>query len=282
MNREQPTAGCDAWQAAVAAYVDGECRGAEADAVRAHLLSCAACRAEASTLTALSQAMRTLADERAPPAFAVRLMARLDGEDDLGVHGPSGASGPAVQPARWRAAVAVAAALCLAVIVGVVVRSALPAPRDVVDAAVHDFITYRDRGWTLDLSAHDGATVAAWAESRVPFALPTPADRLGVFELRGVRLCWLLDRRLVGVSYRHGEERAVLYVMTADGLDVPPPDRRLPDGRDVAVVEHMGLGVAVWRGHGLVYLLIAPGRDLGRALARLDAPPGAVVARPAV
>jgi hypothetical protein len=129
--------------------------------------------------------------------------------------------------------------------------------RDVVQASVEDFITYRAKGWTVDLAAHDGRTVAEWAQARVPFAVPAVRDRIGIFEVGGVRLCWLLERRLVGVTYATGEDRAVLYVMEAGGLSLPQPNRVLGGNRHVAVEQHKGHGVAVWTESDLVFVLVA-------------------------
>jgi len=138
----------------------------------------------------------------------------------------------------------------------------------VVDASVDDFITYRARGWTVDYATRDARSLAAWAQARVGFAVPEIKKRFGAFEVGGVRLCWLLNRRLVGLTYANGEDRAVVYLMEAQGLALPAADRTLPDGARASVHHRNGHGVAVWTDSDLVFVLVAAEKDFSRALER--------------
>lgn len=236
---------CDKLRIVIGAYVDGEADEVEASDVRMHLRTCASCRALAHDLSTINQLSSALVEERAPEHLWTRIAARLEQTD-------------ATEPARRSRTIWRMAALACAVLIAtfVIVVTMLPS-RDVVRASVEDFITYRAKGWTVDLAAHDGRTVTEWAQARVRFAMPPVRDQIGVFAVGGVRLCWLLERRLIGVTYATGDDRAVLYVMEAGGLSLPQPDRVLGGNRHVAVAQHKGHGVAVWTENDLVFVLVA-------------------------
>ncbi|WP_028345762.1 anti-sigma factor family protein [Bradyrhizobium murdochi] len=239
------TTACDRLRIVIGAFVDGEADEVEASDVRTHLRTCASCRALAHDLSTINQFSSALSEERAPEHLWPGIAARLEQAD-------------ATDPARRARPVWRMAAIACAVLITtfVIVVSMLP-NRDVVQASVEDFITYRAKGWTVDLAARDGRTVTEWAQARVPFAVPPVTDRIGVFEVGGVRLCWLLERRLLGVTYETGDDRAVLYVMEAGGLSLPQPDRVIGGNRHVAVAQHKGHGVAVWTENDLVFVLVA-------------------------
>lgn len=239
------TTACDNLRMVIGAFVDGEADEAEADDVRAHLRTCASCRALAHDLSTINQFSSALSEERAPEHLWSDIAARLEQADATQLT-------RRVRPG-WRIA-AIACAVLIAAFA--IVMQMLPS-RDVAQASVEDFITYRAKGWTVDLAARDGRAVAEWAQARVPFAVPPVRDRMGVFEVGGVRLCWLLERRLLGVTYATGDDRAVLYVMEADGLSLPLPDRLLGGNRRVAVAQHKGHGAAVWTENDLVFVLVA-------------------------
>lgn len=141
-----------------------------------------------------------------------------------------------------------------------------PSSTPIVSAPLNDFITYRAKGWTLDHAAPDARALAAWAQARVSFAVPELKERLGPFEAGGIRLCWLLNRRLLGVTYAKGEDRAVLYLMEAQGLAVPAADAVLSDGTRASVQYMKGHGVAVWSRNDLVFVLVAAEKDFTRFL----------------
>ncbi len=145
-----------------------------------------------------------------------------------------------------------------------------PRAANVVTAAVNDFMIYRARGWTVDHAAGDSRSVTRWAQARVSFAVPELQDRYGAFEVGGVRLCWLLNRRLLGFTYASGEDRAALYVMEAQGLALPTPDRKLPNGKSASVHRVKGHGVAVWTESDLVFILVAADGVFARVLRVAD------------
>lgn len=255
---------CLDWRERLEAFVDGELPPAEAEAVRAHVRHCAACLAELEALAGLNQGLRALGSERAPPALWSSIAARLDVKQPAEKLGAIGAAGSVPALPSRRAALVGAASL--AVIAAAAGYRWLPSRSSVVTASVNDFITYRARGWTVDHAAADGRILAQWAQARVGFAVPELRERFGPFEIGGVRLCWLLNRRLLGVTYASGDDRAVLYIMEAQGLALPPADRTMASGARASVHRVTGHGVAVWTESDLVFVLVAAEKEFTRVL----------------
>ena len=86
--------------ARLSALIDGELSPAERDRAHAHLVACAACRAEANTLRELKKTMRGLPDAPSGDALTGRLLA---------IGGPGGpvpcaAGGPGTGAATWPSA----------------------------------------------------------------------------------------------------------------------------------------------------------------------------------
>lgn len=252
---------CSAWHARIEAFIDGELGETDADAVRDHLRRCPACLAEAEVLADLNQGLRALRIERSPADLWSWVDTRIGA---LSLRETRATRLSAAWMSRRTAMVTAASVAVVAV--AAVTYGMRPSGASVVTASVDDFITYRARGWTVDHAARDGSSLAAWAQARVAFAVPELRERFGAFEVSGVRLCWLLNRRLLGLTYSSGEDRAVIYVMERQGLPLPSADRTLPDGRPASIHHAKGHGVAVWTEKDLVFVLVAAEKDFGRAL----------------
>jgi len=253
-----PSRACGVADDVLGAYVDGEGSAATAESIRTHLRSCAVCLAEARALSALNTALRAEASVGVPAGLWDDIEAAMSRADAA-----AASTRPRRIQAGWLASVGLVAGIAL--LIGVLVWPALFA-RDVVTASVQDFITYRAKGWTVDVAGRSGRDLASWAQARVAFAVPELKSRIGPLEIGGVRLCWLLDRRLLGVTYQQGDVRAVLYVMEASGLALPAADRTLSGGRRVAIEHRMGHGVAVWAESDLAFVLVAADPDFARLL----------------
>ncbi len=261
INKQELVSGCTGdWRAKIAAYVDGECDAGAMATIRDHLRGCAECRAEARQLTAINEALARHSAERAPRDLWDGVATRMDAS----AAEPFPPTPSRRTVGRWIGSAAVGASFTLAAL-GTLWLTFAP-PKSVVNASVQDFVTNRASGWTVDYSTQDVGALSRWAQDRVSFAVPDLKERLGAFEVGGVRLCWLLDRRLLGITYRNGESRALLYVMTANGLALPSAERRLASGALASIHHHQGHGVAVWSESGLVFVLVAAEKDFEGAL----------------
>lgn len=260
-----------AFQMDLAAYADGECDEATARRIREHIATCSTCLASVSATTDLNAALRPLPDERAPVALWPQIAGRLD-MVDRGLAIPTEGIRRARNFGGRSGLAAMGIAACLALLAAFGAWHVLQPSRDMIAPIVQDFITYRDRGWTVDHDARDSRSVAAWAQTRVSFAVPDLKERIGNHEIGGVRLCWLLERRLIGVTYLSGQSRAVLYVLDGEGLTLPKPDYHLANHRPVAVRHLKGHGVAVWTENDLVFVLVAAEIDFERVLAVASRP----------
>lgn len=252
---------CVEWRERLENFVDGELPAEEAEAVRAHLCRCNACLGEAKALADLSQGLRALSTAKAPVSLWDSIAARIDEPRPAATAGTAGA--PPVRLSR-RALTALAAGCAAVTVAGA--YALLPSRTTIVNASVNDFITYRARGWTVDHAASDARSLTAWAQARVTFAVPEVKSRYGAFNVGGVRLCWLLNRRLLGLTYASGDDRAVVYIMDAHGLALPMADRELPSGRRASIHQVKGHSVAVWTENDLVFVLVAAEKDFARAL----------------
>jgi len=251
---------CGELRGDLAAYADGESDASTAERIRDHLRGCPACLAKVGADASLNQTFRALASEPAPSALWGRIMAGLDEVERRQRRQADRQS----RSMRW--AVLGGSVASLALVAAVAVWTAIAPSTNVVNASVQDFITYRARGWTVDHAARDGRSLAAWAQARVAFAVPEIKERIGGFEIGGVRLCWLLDRRLLGVTYIQGADHAVVYVMEADGLALPTADRHLAGGIRASIHHYKGHGAAIWTHSDLVFVLVAAEKDFERLL----------------
>jgi hypothetical protein len=211
-------------------------------------------------LTTLNEALRDLGEERAPNHLWSKVRASIDATHGAIERPKSPRWSLAEVWSHWR--VATVAGLCAIAVLAVIVTPRRgDNPSQVVTAPVQDFMTYRASGRPLDFTTHDRSALAEWAQARITFALPELRQRIGAFEVAGARLCWLLDRRLVGVSYDNGDDRAVIYVMEGGGLVLPQADRQLANGVAASIHHHKGYGVAVWSHGDLVFVLVAAEKD---------------------
>lgn len=262
MGHPQQNGPCLAWRARLEAFVDGELGPDDAEAVRVHLRRCPACLAEVQALAELSQGLRALGAGEAPPALWDRIAVGLDARQQQ----PLDRSAPRAPSLVQSRRTVLALAASLLAVAGGSAYMLLPGTNSVVAASVNDFITYRARGWTVDHAASDPRSLTEWAQARVSFAVPEVKERVGAFDVGGIRLCWLLNRRLLGLTYANGEDRAVVYVMEAHGLSLPTADRTLHDGRRASIQHVKGHGVAVWTESDLAFVLVAAEKDFTRAL----------------
>ncbi|MGI9384821.1 MAG: anti-sigma factor family protein [Methyloligellaceae bacterium] len=244
---------CDRTEPLLGAYADGACIDEEADLVVRHLETCPDCRKRLQELEEMTEMLRrsVVADE-APPELWASVQGTLDEED---------ARVAAMAP-RWSGATLRRFAIAASVILMVAVSlsgSWWPAsdPERVVHEAVNDFITYRLSNRELDVASGNPGANKDWFKGKIAFRLPAVKAEVAGFELRGSRLCWLLDRRLSALTYEKGGHLASLYVMSGHGLKTPEADFEPAARADISVHRIGGLTSVVWRRDGLVFALVS-------------------------
>ncbi len=222
---------------AIAAYLDGE--GTERVAeIKRHLAACEACKAMAAEIKLIDIAVRANATSTTAPDRLV------DWIDERQSPKPRTLS-------RRRALGGFAIAAGIAAVAFFLNRQS--EPNLAMDTTLFkDFATLIAADGPLDFEDEDPETVIAWFKPRVPFKLPEMAS-LTEAELRGGRLCWILDRRWAALQLGNKADSACLYVAKADGLTL---DAGAPLQADPAVLQEGGLTGAFWRSGDLAFGLV--------------------------
>lgn len=232
-----------------------------AEEVRAHVATCAGCRAHVEAERALGEALENkLPRHVAPPALRQRLAARWPGAE------------PAPRPPRLRArarelvfAAAASVALCAAVgaTTAVLVENRA-AVRRLETEAVNDHLRVLE-GAPLAKVTGGLHEVKPWFGGKLDFAPAVAFAGDAEFPLVGGAVEPFLDRRAAIFVYKRRLHTASLFVVMADGLDFP---------RDVRTQTIRGFNVMLWRageqGYALASDLNLP--ELG-ALQKLIAAP---------
>jgi anti-sigma factor RsiW len=244
---------CSQIHSRLEAYVDGRINAEEKMAIRDHLASCAACRAEAELIGEVERRMRAAFAADAPPeALRQRVDAILRPD-----HGAGAARGQL--RGSWRAAVA--AAVVLLAVAGAALSSLGVYPSGtsragVVTASIEELRTFIESRRPLDIASQDPLQLRRWFEGKVDFTPPTPPV-LSDLGLAGGRLCFFLDRRIAAYMYLADGRAISLYVMRQAGLGTSGGEPARLAGTQVVVGELAGFHGAFWRSDELAFALIA-------------------------
>ncbi len=159
---------------------------------------------------------------------------------------------------RWARSLSLAASLML----GVVGTSLLMTVPDVshsavVSEVVRDFEAFELRGKTLDVHEHAARSTLDWFVDKVDFDLPSAVQIPVGFRISGGRLCSFLGRKLAFIQYEKDQQLLSVYVMRADGLDLPQHDYLHGSTAD-------GLSTVAWAKDDLGFVAIAdlPSRQI--------------------
>jgi anti-sigma factor RsiW len=205
-----------------------------AEEVRAHLATCAACRAHGEAEQALGEVLATkLPRHAAPPALRERLAAGWPGAE------------PAPRPPRARARVrelAFGAALSVARSAAVGATTAVlvenrAAVRRVETEAINDHLRVLE-GAPLAKVTGGLHEVKPWFGGKLDFAPAVAFAGDAEFPLVGGAVEPFLDRRAAIFVYKRRLHTASLFVVLADGLAFP---------RDVRTQTIRGFNVMLWR-----------------------------------
>jgi len=254
---------CEDAKDAVSAALDKELDGDRLIRLHDHVRECELCAEFAQRAEVLDRYLDVeLSDQKDTKALWARINAGIDAEEQA-VTAATVANDTAPEPSRRHFMKAGAAAAVLLAAGGFGLhRAIMQNSQDVVVETVNDFLTFRASGRKLHVTGRRPDVVKGWLEARVNFEIPVRAGPPEGFQLAGGRLCSFLSRRLVFLHYEKGERAASLYVMGADGLQVPAAGRRKIAGRQVSATSLNGVTNVAWKDGGLVYVVVS---DLAEA-----------------
>lgn len=239
---------CSTIEEQISAYLDGELPAGESAEIRRHLETCPFCH----SLTEQEQRIRTLLRARrhtlrapAPEAVWQRVQEGLDQVE--------------VQRRMRHRWFAVAASLVvLAIGAGAFYSSTPSRAREVVAETVDDHIRYAlNPGAGLDMNTSDPEFLSRWFQGRLDIGVNVPSLERAGLQLRGGRVCYLLDRRIAYLMYEKEGRRYSLFVMDQTGVHFPKGKDFALNGHRLCLSSYKGYNLAVWEAHGLLYSLVA-------------------------
>ena len=129
-----------------------------------------------------------------------------------------------------------------------------------------DFATRLAADKALDFRSDDFRRVAGWLDARLGFATPRP-PALERVALRGGRLCWLLERRVAAIHFKHAAKETCFYIAESQGLTLTGAEPLPHDGAPPALLTGSGAAGAFWLDGSLAYAVVGAARP--EALATL-------------
>ena len=251
---------CEIIQEILSARLDGEALAEESDVVSKHLHSCALCVAYENELRDLDVRVKALYEQPEFHCDSERLWKNIQvGLDRIDSNRSSNGL------ARWFAGVAIAACLIICIsVVTVLSFSSRTYLLPVVAETVRDYETFRVRGELLDVDVKSTAEIMQWMSAKVEFAIPETISPPAGYTISGGRLCSFLNRRLAFFQYERGSSDLALYVMEADGLEIPQRGLYKTSTTDE------GLTAVTWARDDLVYVIVSdlPPGELAEFAAR--------------
>lgn len=279
---------CQDLQRHLEAYLDGALGRAQQEELGRHLRRCARCRAEVEAIRRFEEELSVaFTDARSAGRLWERMQLDVAGPDPVADGGPESigretwpappqprrygferrlAGRPAPHPSRakrpvpppgrrrWPLVAVAFGVLALATVALLDLRSR-GGPGDahqrLLEAPVRELHLVLDSNRPPDVAGDDPWKIQAWLAARVPFRVPEPPSWQGV-ALEGGRLALLLERRAAVYVYRLDGRPLALFLMPADGLDLPPAEA----GSGVAIGGEGGTTHLLWEHDGLVHSLV--------------------------
>lgn len=252
-----PPMRCAEARVALSDRLDGQIEPPALDRLTTHLAGCPACQFYARDMAFLHQTLpEQLDDTREETAIWDRLQSSLEAEVGLQqVEEP---------PRRQFLKLGLAASLLITTGVGGTYLLRRP-NADVVAETVNDYLTFRASGKTLHITAEHPSAVKTWLEERIDFNLPAGVGPGSDYRLIGGRLCSFLERRLAALHFT-AETRLVrpdisLYVMSAEGIDLPRPTEEEEGRRAYRATRQKGVSSVAWIETDLLYVVVSTGGE---------------------
>lgn len=218
---------------------------AMADAFRAHLGGCEACRREDAADAALSAALDRLPKLAAPRSLRAEVLARR----------VSSPPREARDMRSTRVAVALAFAAAIAAMVFFMTRARTKSDAIVAEAVSdHLRVLYGDR--LVEIENGGMHQVKPWFAGRLDFAPVIAFAGDDEFPLQGGSVAYFIDRKAAAFVYKRRLHVITLLVFRADGLPWPASGERM--GRVTVHVEtSRGFHTVTWKDGDLGYALVS-------------------------
>jgi anti-sigma factor RsiW len=245
-------------------YLDSDLQGQELEEFRAHLQSCAYCRAHLESEKALSQTLhRSRPLYSAPPTLRARVSALAIQHSVPSSHGLHGKrlSDALDRILSWQILVpaAVALALCLAVVpnIGRNVQAA-----SYVETAAATHRRYLVGNLQPGLQSNSPEAVTAWFSGKVPFEFRLPVaestlDKPPVYRLTGATLVNYKGSAAALVTYETEKDKISLLVDSSRSAVVAGGDEVRSGKLTFHYFNNSGFRVITWTNHGLAYALVS-------------------------
>ena len=249
MNRESKLAvtPCEEIQEILSSKLDGEAQPDELIAAAQHLDKCLECAAYELDLIESEAQLSTANDELVKDFDSDQLWEDIKGEIDRFDNNRD-----SYKRKRWLATVAVAACLIISVTVtAMLMHSSQKILLPVVAETVRDYETFQVRGELLDVHLTSTTEIVQWMAAKLDFTLPEMVSPPVGYKISGGRLCSFLNRRLAFFQYQRDSDDLALYIMEAEGLEVPAR------GQYQTTTTEQGLTTVTWSQEQLVYVLVS-------------------------
>lgn len=247
---ERREAACYDLEPMIAAQVAGELSREEESAVRRHLDQCPPCRrlaAEQQGVRALLRVRARGLQEDGPPLLEERIRQGLERADaERGRRG------------RWVLGTLAAAVAGVWLGTWALNSRGSTAGQEIVAEAVNDHIrSLLSPDTALQVATSDPQALSAWFRGRLDIAVDVPSLTAAGLQLRGGRVCYLLDRPVAYLLYE-GDRTTPhsLFMIGRSGVHLPRADEVTLEGRRVCLTRYKGYALAVWEAGGIVYALV--------------------------
>jgi len=233
---------CADLTASFQAYVDRELTGVDREVVERHLVGCPVCARQVHLQGRFKAAVRAhLPRPEVPLALKLRVREALGAQE--------------IAPRRWpwlsypRLVPAAAAFLLIVGITGTV-RQTQSAVLEQAQRSYHAEMP-------MDITGSDCGSISSWFRGRVDFPVHAPTLGGGA-TCQGGRLVNVGERPAAYLVYRvQSGHRVTLLVFDPRDQALEAPERRVVNGREIYVESGPGTSTAVYRDHGLGYVMTA-------------------------
>jgi len=260
---------CDKYVVKTLRYLDDELKGMELEEFRAHVQSCASCRAHLEAEKALSATLHRFRPlYSAPAALRERVSAGIEQSSSSHIQDPVHQRAFRALSARLSGAYERLSTLRVLVPAAVAVGLCLALPKiernvqaaSYVKTAVATHRKFLSGNLPPGLQSNSPQAVTAWFAGKVPFNFRLPAADSGdkpVYQLTGATLVSYKGQPTALVAYEAPKEKITLLVASSQSALVSGGDE-IAFGR---LMFHFrteaGFRVITWSNHGLSYALVS-------------------------